>query len=152
MASGTFDIIHPGHGYYLQQAKKLGGKNATLMVVVATDKTVEKNKRIPIMNQQQRLEMIQLLKPVDEAYIGDEEDPFKIVKQERPDIIAIGPDQNFNPLSLEQKLKSIGLNIDVIKIEDYKKFELDSTCKIIRKIKNTHFPPKFFEECENNIF
>ena len=38
MASGTFDILHPGHGFYLNEAKKLGGENATLMVVVATDK------------------------------------------------------------------------------------------------------------------
>ena len=39
MASGTFDIIHPGHGFYLSESKKLGGDNAILMVVVATDKT-----------------------------------------------------------------------------------------------------------------
>ena len=105
MATGTFDIVHPGHGFYLEKAKQLGGKDSTLMVVIATDKTVEKHKRVPIMNQNQRLEMIQLLKPVDEAYIGSEADPFEIVKEKKPDIIAIGPDQNFNPKSLEDKLK-----------------------------------------------
>ena len=40
MASGTFDIIHPGHGFYLSESKKLGGDNAILMVVVATDKII----------------------------------------------------------------------------------------------------------------
>jgi FAD synthetase len=94
MATGTFDIIHPGHGFYLEKAKKLGGKDSVLMVVIATDKTVEKHKRVPIMSQEQRLEMIKLLKPVDEAYIGSEDDPFKIVREKSPDIIAIGPDQD----------------------------------------------------------
>ena len=32
MATGTFDIIHPGHGYYLEESKKLGGKDAKLVV------------------------------------------------------------------------------------------------------------------------
>jgi FAD synthetase len=152
MASGTFDLIHPGHGFYLQEAKKLGGADSTLMVVVATDKTVEKNKRIPIMSQQQRLEMIQLLKPVDEAYIGDENDPFKIVKEKKPDIIAIGPDQKFNPKKLEEKLHGLGLDVKVVKIEDYKKFDLDSSCKIIRKIKHTHFSDEVFDDCDTTLF
>ena len=56
MASGTFDIIHPGHAFYLEEAKKLGGAGAELFVVIATDKTVEKHKRIPIMDQEQRAE------------------------------------------------------------------------------------------------
>ena len=148
MATGTFDIIHPGHGFYLEKAKKLGGEDSVLMVVIATDKTVEKHKRIPIMSQEQRLEMIQLLKPVDEAYIGSEEDPFEIVREKSPDIIAIGPDQDFNIDSLQEKLLSMGLNAKVVKITDYKKFELDSSCKIIRKIKNTHFSEKVFKDCE----
>lgn len=148
MASGTFDILHPGHVFYLEQSKKLGGNDATLMVVVATDKTVEKNKRVPIMSQSQRLELIQSLKPVDEAYVGSEGDPFKIVLEKRPDIITIGPDQKFNSESLQEKLNELGLDVKVIKIEDYKKFDLDSSCKIIRKIKKTHFSKDVFEDCE----
>ena len=46
MATGTFDILHPGHGVYLEESKKLGGKNAKLYVVVARDLTVEKRKKI----------------------------------------------------------------------------------------------------------
>lgn len=41
MATGTFDILHPGHGLYLQKAKELS-KDSTLYVVVARDSTVEK--------------------------------------------------------------------------------------------------------------
>ena len=35
MATGTFDILHPGHGVYLEESKKLGGEDAELYVVVA---------------------------------------------------------------------------------------------------------------------
>ena len=100
------------------------------------------------MSQEQRLEMIQLLKPVDEAYIGSEDDPFEIVRKKSPDIIAIGPDQDFDIDSLQEKLLNMGLDIKVVKINDYKKFDLDSSCKIIKKIKNTHFSKEVFDDCE----
>jgi FAD synthetase len=148
MASGTFDILHPGHVFYLEESKKLGGDSAELFVVIATDKTVEKHKRIPIMNQEQRAELISKLKVVDEVYIGNEGDPFKIVLEKKPDIISIGPDQNFSPEILEKKLKELGINCNVVKIKDYKKFDLDSSCKIIKKIKNTKFDKELFDNCE----
>ena len=50
MATGTFDLIHPGHGVYLEEAKKLGGDNSRLVVVIARDSTVCNKKRIPIIN------------------------------------------------------------------------------------------------------
>ncbi|PKL71577.1 MAG: FAD synthase, partial [Methanobacteriales archaeon HGW-Methanobacteriales-2] len=37
MATGTFDLIHPGHGFYLEEAKKLGGEGARLVVVIARE-------------------------------------------------------------------------------------------------------------------
>ena len=37
LASGTFDILHPGHGIYLEEAKKIGGNDAELYVVIARD-------------------------------------------------------------------------------------------------------------------
>ena len=49
MATGTFDLLHPGHGIYLNEAKKLGGEDAKLYVVIARDSTVEKRKRYPIV-------------------------------------------------------------------------------------------------------
>ena len=64
MASGTFDLLHPGHGIYLQEAKNLGGYNSKLFVVVARDSTVEKRKRVPIVGENQRLELIKMLKHI----------------------------------------------------------------------------------------
>ena len=137
MASGTFDLLHPGHGIYLQEAKNLGGYKSKLYVVVARDSTVEKRKRVPIVGENQRLELIKMLKPVDEAYLGNEEgDIFKIVEEIDPDIIAIGPDDNR------------GLKARVQRVSVYHQDELDSSCKIIKKIKTTDFEGKILDNCE----
>ena len=49
MASGVFDIIHTGHLSYLEQAKAKGDE---LVVVVACDETVRKNKHEPVTPQE----------------------------------------------------------------------------------------------------
>lgn len=147
MASGTFDIIHPGHGLYLEKAKELGGKNAELVVVVAKDSTVKKRKRIPIINEKQRLEMVKYLKPVDEAYLGHDGDMFKIVEEIKPDIIAIGADQDFDLDKLRKSLKDRNLNIEVKKVKSYHKADLDSSCKIIKKIKETNYGKENLKDC-----
>ena len=147
MASGTFDIIHPGHGLYLEKAKELGGENAELVVVVAKDSTVKKRKRIPIINEKQRLEMVKYLKPVDEAYLGHDGDMFKIVEEIKPDIIAIGADQDFDLDKLRKSLKDRNLNIEAKKVKSYHKADLDSSCKIIKKIKETNYGKENLKDC-----
>ena len=150
MATGTFDILHPGHGVYLEESKKLGGEDAELYVVVARDATVERRKRVPIVGENQRLELIKMLKPVDEAYLGNEEgDIFRIVKEINPDIIAIGPDQTHNVEKLQQAVNERGLKARVQRVKVYHKDELDSSCKIIKKIKNTDFEGKILDNCED---
>jgi FAD synthetase len=147
MATGTFDILHPGHVLYLEKAKQLGGIDSKLIVVVARDSTVHAKKRIPIINENQRLEMVKLLKPVDEAYLGHETDMFKIVTETNPDIIAIGPDQKFDIEHIKNQLKIRKLSSKVLRIENYYNSNLDSTCKIIKKIKNTTFKESTFKDC-----
>ncbi len=147
MATGTFDIIHPGHGYYLEESKKLGGEGAKLIVVIARDATVRSKKRCPVVNEKQRLEVVKMMKPVDEAYLGSTTDMFKIVEKIKPDIISIGPDQSFDLDRLREELEKRNLNCEVIKVEGYKKSDLDSSCKIIKKIKKMEFDEKIFEKC-----
>ena len=147
MATGTFDIIHPGHGTYLEEAKKLGGDNTRLIVVVARDCTVRARKRVPVVGENQRLEVVKMLKPVDEAYLGDTEDMFKIVKVIKPDIIAIGPDQKFDITKLNEDLKKRDIEAEVVKITKYNKSTLDSSCKIINKIKGMEFDEQIFKNC-----
>ncbi len=150
MATGTFDILHPGHGIYLEESKKLGGEDAELYVVVARDATVKRRKRIPIVGEDQRLELIKMLKPVDYAYLGDANgDVFKIVREINPDIITIGADQSHNVGKLQEALDKRGLNAKAVRIEKYRDCELDSSCKIIKKIQNTDFEGKILDHCED---
>lgn len=147
MATGTFDIVHPGHVFYLEESKKLGGDDAELIVVIARDITVRKKKRVPVVNEEQRLEVVKMLKPVDEAYLGYVGDIFKIVHQINPDIIAIGPDQNIDLDELKKELQKRNIAAEVIKITKYKESALDSSCKIIKKIKKMEFDENIFKNC-----
>ncbi|MCQ8904648.1 MAG: FAD synthase [Methanothermobacter sp.] len=147
MATGTFDIIHPGHGFFLEEARKLGGRDARLVVVLARDSTVRARKRTPIVGENQRLEVVRMLKPVDEAYLGSETDMFEIVHRIKPDIIAIGPDQKFDVDELREELRRRGLECEVKRIEKYRNSELDSTCKIIKRIRNMDFNEDALKNC-----
>jgi FAD synthetase len=147
MATGTFDIIHPGHGYYLEESKKVGGKDARLVVVVARDSTVRSKKRVPVVDEKQRLEVVKMMKPVDEAYLGSESDMFMVVDEIKPDIITIGSDQKYDIADLKKQLLEHGINAEVVKIEGYRKSPLDSTCKILKRIKSMEFDEKIFKEC-----
>ena len=147
MATGTFDLIHPGHIYYLEQSKKLLGEDSKLVVVIARDSTVRAKKRVPIVPENQRLSVVQMLKPVDKAVLGSETDMFKSVEKINPDIITIGPDQNFDVNWLKEELRKRKIKADVFKIEGYFNAPLDSTCKIIKKIKEVDFPENSFNKC-----
>ncbi len=137
MASGVFDILHTGHLHYLNEAKKLGDE---LVVVVATDKTVRRNKHEPITPEKMRLELIRALKPVDLAVLGTEGDIFKIVSEIRPDIIALGYDQSFNEKDLESQLAARGLQVRVVRLGRLDD-DLNGTRKIIKRIVERHNKP-----------
>jgi len=95
LAEGTFDLLHYGHIHYLTNAKKAGGENSKLIVIVARDKTVEKLKgRKPIIPEDQRRAIVESLKVVDEAILGYEDmDMGKVIEKIKPDIIALGYDK-----------------------------------------------------------
>lgn len=134
MASGVFDILHTGHVHYLSEAKKLGDE---LVVVVATDSTVRKNKHEPITPEKMRLELVRSLKPVDRAVLGRENDMYGVVAEIKPDIIALGYDQAFDPRMLEDELAKRGMNIRVVRLGKFED-DLNGTRKIIRKIIDWH--------------
>ncbi len=131
MATGVFDILHLGHLYFLKEAKKLGDE---LVVVVATDKTAEKLKHIPVTSQDMRVQMVGELKPVDKAVLGYEDDRYKIVKELKPDIIALGFDQKHDEEIIKKDLEELGMDVKVVRLEPFVDHDLDGTRKIIRKV------------------
>ena len=85
MVFGTFDVLHAGHLKFLEEAKKLGGDDARLTVVIARDSTVHKVRgRPPIFSEEDRRKLVEGLKPVDEAILGYEGgDMLKIVEEKK---------------------------------------------------------------------
>lgn len=137
VCGGVFDILHPGHGFFLEKAKGYGD---ILVVVVARDSTVEKRKRIPVVPEKQRLEMVRYLKPVDVALLGGESDPLNIIEKLKPDVIVLGPDQRHDEVELRESLKKRGIKVEVVRVTEYKKCPLYSSRSILDKIMERGYP------------
>lgn len=148
MATGTFDILHLGHIYYLKESKKLGDK---LVVVVATDKTVRRLKHEPVNPEEIRLKLIKELKIVDEAYLGHEDDIYEIVKEIKPDIISLGFDQIHDKEKIQNELNKRKINAKIVRLEKYNGgSDLEGTRKIISKIISAYEFQKNIERIESN--
>ncbi len=132
VATGVFGILHPGHILYLREARKLGDE---LIVIVARDIMVERKKLNKFIPEEQRLEVVRALKMVDRAILGDEEDMLKPIEEIKPDIIALGKDQDFDEEKLEKELRKRGLKTRIVRIEKYWNKELHSTRGIITRIR-----------------
>ncbi len=105
VAQGTFDILHPGHVHYLEQAAAMGDR---LVVIVARRVNVD-HKATPICSARQRRDVISALEVVDEAILGHEEDIFVPIEELEPDIIALGHDQHHDGSAIEDELAARGL-------------------------------------------
>ncbi len=146
MATGTFDLLHIGHIYYLKEAKKLGDK---LVVVVACDATVRRLKHEPVTTEQMRLNLIKELRVVDDAVMGNEDDMYKIVEKIQPDIIALGYDQIHDEQSLKQQLKKRKMQAHIVRLPKYDALsDLDGTRRIIAKIIEAYGFQKKMENIE----
>jgi len=133
MAVGIFDLLHAGHLHYVEQAKSLGEE---LVVVIAHDETVRKQKHEPVTGQDLRRRMVEGLKPVDEAIIGNPPGVpiFEILKQIDPDLIALGYDQKHSIDAIRKGLDQHGFeHVEVTRVEGLSD-DLDGTRKIIARI------------------
>ena len=137
LASGVFDLLHLGHVRFLEDAKKSGGKNAKLVVIIAKDSTVERIKgRKPIMSEDQRLALVESLKVVDEAVMGYEGlDIGEVIDKIKPNVIALGWDQEEIESQVKAYAKAHNEAIRVVRIGKYAQNALDSSSKIRQKIK-----------------
>ncbi len=135
LTTGAFDILHLGHMKMLTDAKKLGGRNSKLVVVVASDKTVRRNKgRSPIFSAAERKKMVEYLKPVDEVIVGYDPLSFeKVLKKVKPDIVAFGYDQKKIKAQFLKYCREHGLNIQVITLRKHNVNPMSSS-DVIRRI------------------
>jgi FAD synthetase len=136
LAAGKFDILHLGHLAYLQQAKDLAGKNGELVVVIALDKTIERERGAPpVFPQEQRQRLVEALDIVDKAVIGlDTDDHTEIVVQLNPDIVALGYDQYTDTDALERVLTEKGLKTKIVRLGKKTANGLCSSTQIRKRI------------------
>jgi D-beta-D-heptose 7-phosphate kinase/D-beta-D-heptose 1-phosphate adenosyltransferase len=89
--NGCFDLLHPGHVRYLQEARKLGDR---LVVAVNADETVARLKGAgrPLTPLAERMEILAALASVDYVVAFDEETPFEIIEEIVPDVLVKGGD------------------------------------------------------------
>lgn len=89
--NGVFDLLHPGHVRYLQQARALGD---ALIVGINSDRSVRaiKGPTRPITPEGERAELIEGLACVDAAVVFDEDTPWQLIAALQPDVLVKGAD------------------------------------------------------------
>jgi len=133
VAQGTFDILHPGHLHYLEDAAAMGEQ---LHVIVARSENVT-HKEPPVLPDRQRVEMVGALDPVDEVHLGHPEDIFVPIEEIDPDVIVLGHDQHHDEAAIADALETRGVDCSVERAsarEPRYEGELLSTGRIIDQI------------------
>jgi FAD synthetase len=138
LAAGKFDILHLGHIAYLEQAKELAGEDGELIVVLALDKTIERERGAPpVFPQEQRKKIVESLIFVDSVIIGlDTNDHTIVVEKVQPDIIALGYDQYTDVSGLEKHFNDKGMSTKIVRLEKRDADGLCSSTEIRRRIIN----------------
>ena len=136
LATGAFDLLHYGHYRFLEEAKKSGGRNSKLIVIIARDKTIKKRKgKRPILPEDQRRALVEALKPVDQAILGYERMNIEaVLRKIKPDVIAVGYDQRDIRKSVEEILRKGRSRVKIVQIGRFGSADLNSSSKIKRRV------------------
>ncbi|MDQ3008070.1 MAG: adenylyltransferase/cytidyltransferase family protein [bacterium] len=92
LTQGSFDMVHIGHARYCEEAKKYGD---VLIVGVDSDEKVRFRKGAdrPVVPQEERLEMLTYLRPVDLVVLKELDAPkLQLVKTVKPDVLIATTD------------------------------------------------------------
>ena len=128
--NGCFDIIHRGHVGYLNEAKKQG---KLLFIGLNSDSSVNrlKGNQRPINNENDRKYILENLKPVDFVEIFEEDTPYNLIHEVRPDVLVKGGDWKVADIVGSDIVQSYE---GIVKSLPF--FEGHSTTDIITKILN----------------
>jgi len=111
---GTFDVLHPGHAHLLKEAKEYGDY---LTVVVARDDTVcEVKGKKPRFSENDRVNNLNKLKIADKVILGCLDDKYRVISEEKPDIIALGYDQR---VFVDNLADAIEDHVKIVRISPY---------------------------------
>jgi len=128
--NGCFDLIHQGHIFYLKEARK---ECDFLILGLNSDSSIKriKGNDRPILNQEERTEVLKNFNFIDCIVIFNEDTPIKLIKKIKPNLIFKGDDYKRNEVVGFKEIQAWGGKVKLIKCIKGK-----STSGIIRKIKN----------------
>ena len=138
LANGCFDLIHIGHIRYLKESKKKGD---VLVVALNSDSSVRKlkGKGRPILNENERAEIISSFSFVDYITFFNEEKVDKVLLSLEPHVHAKGSDYTEETVPEKETVQDYGGKIAITGGPKVK-----STSKLIEeiaaKIKNIKKP------------
>ncbi|AKO48186.1 bifunctional D-glycero-beta-D-manno-heptose-7-phosphate kinase/D-glycero-beta-D-manno-heptose 1-phosphate adenylyltransferase HldE [[Haemophilus] ducreyi] len=128
MTNGCFDILHPGHVSYLENARKLGDR---LIVAVNCDQSVKrlKGESRPINSLSARMAILAGLASVDWVIAFEEDTPQRLISEILPDVLVKGGDYKPEQIVGCQEVWANGGNVKALNFEDG-----CSTTDVIKKI------------------
>ena len=105
--NGVFDILHVGHVRYLEQARALGD---ALVVAINSDRTVRELKGAgrPLMNEDERAEILGALRAVDYVTIFDDVSPRSLITKLLPDVLVKGGDYALDEIHGREEVEAAG--------------------------------------------
>lgn len=110
-------------------------KYGDIYAIIARDENVRKFKgKKTVFNENERKLLVESLKMVKEAHLGDTNDLFKKVNEINPDIIFLGPDQDDE--WIRNRLMELNLDIDIIQLEKRIEYSSSWTKDILRRLYN----------------
>ena len=131
---GVFDLFHRGHVESINKCLKFGDE---LIIVVVRDKDAESYKRIPIINELDRAEIIKNLKVVNEVIFPA---PLTMTKKfivdNKIDIIVHSFSNN-RDFEIQKDFFKVPIDMGIFKKIDY--YDKVSTTDIIKRIVNRSY-------------
>lgn len=108
--SGGFDPVHIGHVRYLKEAKRLGDK---LLVILNTDDFLIRKKGKPFMGFDERKEILEAIRWVDEVVpsVDDDQTVCQSLRHYRPDIFAKGGDRTLGNIPEKDTCTELGIKM-----------------------------------------
>jgi D-glycero-beta-D-manno-heptose 1-phosphate adenylyltransferase len=105
--NGVFDLLHVGHVRYLAAARALGD---ALVVAVNSDRTVRELKGVgrPIINENERAEILAALRQVDYVTIFDDASPRSLIARLLPDVLVKGGDYGLDEIHGREEVEAAG--------------------------------------------
>ena len=138
MVFGTFDMVHEGHVDFFKQARALAyperGRRAGrpyLIVSIARQSVAERIKGKKLLrSERERQALLERNTLIDEVVLGQQDGYIEHIIEARPDIIALGYDQEGEFVSnLKKDLRAAGFSVNVIRLRPHKP-ELYKTSKL----------------------